>query len=93
MTRLTSSILVCSLLVLSPFARSIAADGASSGAPAAGAETRQWLQLQVRGAQSDPQPPRQPGEAASRAYQRYLKSFERPVPESYFANQHGFISK
>jgi hypothetical protein len=59
--------------------------------PASGAAARTWLDLQVSGEASAP-PPRLPGEAAQRSYQRYLQSFEQPIPESYFPDD-GFVEE
>ena len=60
--------------------------------PVHGAETREWLRLQAGGGQAAPSP-QQPGEAASRAYQRYLKSFEQPIPDSVFGTKKGFVGE
>ncbi len=93
MTRLTSTILISMMLILSLTPFPIGADGNVRGETERGATTREWLKLQASGAQSSPTPPRQPGDAASRTYQRYLKSFERPIAESYFSDQPGFVGK
>jgi hypothetical protein len=93
MQTFTSSWLTA-LLVLLPLSTplSAATDNSQSQSPQPGAETRAWLQLQTSGAQAGPSP-RQPGAAASRTYQRYLKSFEQPIPQHYFNNQEGFVNK
>ena len=59
---------------------------------ATGKATKTWLQLQASGSQAAPSP-QQTGDAASRIYQRYLKSFEQPIPESFFEKQQGFLSQ
>lgn len=45
--------------------------------------TQQWLELQRSGksASSNPQP--MSGEAMEKVHQRYIKSFEKPIPEFY----------
>lgn len=81
-------------LVLLPLPALSVASGGDGMAPPpmAGAETRAWLQLQSGGSHAGVAA-RQPGDAASRAYQRYLKSFEHPVPKSYFGEQEGIVNK
>ena len=60
---------------------------AAPAAPVAGegfaSQTRLWLATQTSGtyAVSDERP--MPGEVATLAYQRYLKSFTHPIPERY----------
>jgi hypothetical protein len=69
-----------------------AAENPRKTSPEYGAEVRAWLEMQASGSLAAPSP-RQPGDAASRTYQRYLKSFERPIPESYFGKQEGFVNR
>ncbi len=68
--------------------------GASaSGTPAAGtrartgSETRAWLDLQTSGAQASTVERPLPGEIAERSYQRYVKSFEQPLPTEFEREQ------
>lgn len=51
--------------------------------PAAGAETRTWLELQRNGAAAPRDARPMPGEVADRVYQRYLQSFTHPIPERF----------
>lgn len=51
--------------------------------PASGADARAWLDLQNSGSASAPTPRPMPGEVADRVYERYLKSFEHPLPERF----------
>lgn len=80
---------VALLLCAGPLAAEIPGEGHDRDP---GAETRAWLQLQSSGEQAAPSP-RQPGDAASRSYRRYLKSFERPIPDSYFKDSKGFVGE
>lgn len=48
-----------------------------------GDEVRAWTQLQQSGAASNPQPQPMPGEIADKVYDRYLKTFDHPIPESF----------
>lgn len=57
-----------------------------------GAGARAWLELQASGRQAAPGPG-QPGEAAARVWQRYLESFEYPIPETFFEQTEGFVSE
>ncbi|WP_017905918.1 DUF3613 domain-containing protein [Pseudomonas asplenii] len=54
--------------------------------------TEQWLQLQVRGVVASPKP--QTASAAERdlAMQRWLNSFNYPIPERYQQKESGNIS-
>lgn len=47
-----------------------------------GESTRAWLNFQCSGQAAGAAHP-QTGEAASRSYARYLKSFEHPIPDLY----------
>lgn len=53
---------------------------------------RAWLELQASGRQAGSLPG-QPGEATARAWQRYLESFEYPIPETFFEQKEGFVSE
>lgn len=57
-----------------------------------GAGARAWLELQASGRQAAPGPG-QPGEAATRVWQRYLESFEHPIPETFLEQKGGFVSE
>ncbi len=48
-----------------------------------GQATAQWLELQKSGAAAAPEPRPLPGDVAQRNYQRYLRSFEREVPDAF----------
>ncbi len=56
-----------------------------AGKPATriGDDARNWLELQRGHEQASESPDRVAGEVADRAYQRYLKSFDHPIPEQY----------
>jgi len=61
-----------------------AEDAPAAPAPAQpGDETRAWLQLQASGEASVPTAAPTNGEVADRVYQRYLKSFDYPIPEKF----------
>jgi hypothetical protein len=47
-----------------------------------GASTDSWFALQASGAAAAPTGP-MPGEQASAAYARYLKSFDKPIPDTF----------
>jgi len=51
--------------------------------PAVGTDTRAWLELQRSGAASTPQVQPVPGEVADKVYQRYLNSFDQPIPAEF----------
>lgn len=51
--------------------------------PVAGAEARAWLQLQTSNDAAVGAPEPMPGEVATRVYERWLKSFEYPIPETF----------
>lgn len=48
-----------------------------------GRETREWLALQKSGAAASAETPTMSGEAAEKAYKRYLDSFGHPLPENF----------
>jgi hypothetical protein len=83
--------LLVALLALSTNAAAATEPGQAPADPH-GSTVRDWLQLQASGRQAAPSP-RQPGDAATRTYRRYLESFEQPIPESYFKGQEGFRNK
>lgn len=67
------------------------AQDAAPAAPAQpGDETRAWLQLQASGAAAVPEAAPMSGEVADKVYQRYLKSFDHPIPEHF--RREGFAS-
>lgn len=45
--------------------------------------TKQWLELQRSGMSASPQDQPISGEVMDRVHRRYLKSFEKPIPEFY----------
>lgn len=45
--------------------------------------TQQWLELQRSGKSASPQAQPISGEVMDKVHKRYLKSFERPIPEFY----------
>lgn len=50
--------------------------------------TRSWLDIQRAGVQAAPLP-QMSGPVAGRVYQRYLESFEHPIPEYFSATARG----
>lgn len=48
-----------------------------------GDETRAWTDLQKSGAASNPKPQPMPGEIADKVYDRYLKTFDHAIPETF----------
>lgn len=70
-----------------------AADGhalaALSPRVAVGPATKAWMELQRSGAQASTAERSLPGEIADRSYQRYVKSFEQPIPETFEREQFG----
>lgn len=44
---------------------------------------QQWLELQRSGKAASPQAQPMSGEVMEKVHQRYLKSFEKPIPEFY----------
>jgi hypothetical protein len=59
------------------------ADQSEPGQRAVGDATAQLLALQRSGAAASPVERPIPGDVAARSYQRYLKSFEHPIPERF----------
>lgn len=55
---------------------------AETRSPQVGDATRALLAAQARGASASPTPRPIAGDVAQRSYDRYLKSFEYPIPES-----------
>lgn len=51
--------------------------------PKPGTETRAWVQLQKNGKAASKQKRPVPGEVAEKSYERYVKSFDHPIPETY----------
>jgi hypothetical protein len=45
--------------------------------------TQQWLELQRSGKSASPQAQLISGEVMDKVHKRYLKSFEKPIPEFY----------
>lgn len=45
--------------------------------------TKQWLELQRSGKSASPQAQPISGEVMDKVHKRYLKSFEKPIPEFY----------
>lgn len=62
---------------------------ALSPAVAVGPAVRSWMALQRSGAQASTVERALPGEIAERSYQRYAKSFEQPIPETFEREQFG----
>lgn len=54
-----------------------------SSVPVNGRDTRDWLSLQKNGAAASTETPQMVGEAADKAYKRYVDSFGHPLPETY----------
>ncbi len=63
----------------------MADDNQSSPSPPVGeaSSTQQWLELQRSGKFASPQAQPISGEVMDKVHQRYLKSFEKPIPEFY----------
>ena len=72
-------------LLLGPVAAQPAPSSATPPEPVSqvGEATTQLLALQRSGAAASSQPRPIPGEVAGRSYQRYLKSFDYPIPERF----------
>lgn len=45
--------------------------------------TQKWLELQRSGKSASTQPQPMSGEVMDKVHQRYMKSFEKPIPEFY----------
>lgn len=48
-----------------------------------GDEVRAWTDLQKSGAASTPTVQAMPGEVADKVYDRYLKTFDYPIPQAF----------
>lgn len=48
-----------------------------------GEEVRAWTDLQKSGAASTPTAQPMPGEIADKVYDRYLKTFDTPIPQTF----------
>jgi hypothetical protein len=57
--------------------------GSTAAPPAFGDQTRAWTSLQESGAAASKVERPLSGEAGTRAYERYLHSFEHPIPERF----------
>ncbi len=51
--------------------------------PKPGTETRAWTDLQKSGKSSSKESRPMPGEVAGKVYDRYAKSFDHSIPETY----------
>lgn len=51
--------------------------------PQPGTETRAWLELQKSGKTASKEERPVTGEIAEKTYDRYLKSFDQPIPEKF----------
>ncbi|HUD32059.1 MAG TPA: DUF3613 domain-containing protein [Variovorax sp.] len=65
------------------------AESVPAGAGRVGDATAGLLALQREGRAASPVPRPIPGEVAGRSYQRYLKSFEQPIPERFGSSTGG----
>lgn len=72
-------------LFLGLAAAPVFSDDASASAPPAafGDQTRAWVSLQESGAAASKVERPLSGEAGTRVYERYLRSFEHPIPEQF----------
>jgi hypothetical protein len=75
------------LLAVSVLVVAAAPAFAETAATPVGTDTRAWLQLQASGDAADGSERPMPGEVADRVYQRYLKSFEQPIPTEFKREQ------
>lgn len=48
-----------------------------------GAQTQAWVDLQVSGRESTHHTPALSGDVATHIYDRYLKSFDHPIPDTF----------
>lgn len=72
------------LMMLLLAATALPALAQTAGEPAPiGQQTRAWLDLQASNSAALGAPEPVPGEVATRVYERYLKSFEHPIPEDF----------
>ncbi len=69
------------LLMLAFLLLAAAAQAAEPATPQ-GAATQAWVDLQISGSAAPADERPMPGEIADKVYQRYVKSFEKPIPES-----------
>lgn len=84
MKRLTNLLLIAmTLTAATVFADDSSTSTASPNSPAIGDATKSWLELQHSGKQSSEHPQQIQGPVMQRSYERYLKSFERPIPERF----------
>lgn len=58
--------------------------------PKSGTDARAWVDLQKSGKAASKQTRPVPGEVADKTYERYVKSFDHPIPETY--NRESFTS-
>ncbi|MCK9531506.1 MAG: DUF3613 domain-containing protein [Gammaproteobacteria bacterium] len=82
MNRPTLALLACLLPLAGAHAAPAANEPAPTRADERGADTAAWLEIQRTGNYAG-KPSPMPGDATSRAYQRYLQSFEAPIPEHF----------
>lgn len=61
----------------------MAAESSEQASPHTGETTRAWLELQRSNNASWGTPRPMPGEVAQRVYERYLESFESPIPAEF----------
>lgn len=84
MKRLTNLLLIAmTLTAATVLADDFGTPTASSNGPAVGDATKSWLELQRTGKQASEHPQHIQGPVMQRSYERYLKSFERPIPERF----------
>lgn len=55
----------------------------ASADPKPGTDVRAWVDLQKSGKAASREQRPVPGEVAEKTYERYVKSFERQIPETY----------
>lgn len=61
----------------------MAGESSNQASPPTGETTRAWLELQRSNNASWGTPRPMPGEVAQRVYERYLQSFEAPIPTEF----------
>ena len=78
-------IIIIMLSVFFSMHNAMADDKQSSPLPHVGeaSPTQQWLELQRSGKSASPQAQPISGEVMDKVHKRYLKSFEKPIPEFY----------